>query len=817
MHGLLARLPAAVAYLSGPDLVIEFANDVCRDLAGERDLVGRPLREAIPEAAEAGRLAMLERILRTGETAQGRETEVRVLRHGRAEHLFMDFCYQPVRDDAGTVTGILLYAADVTAHVRDRHRLEELAAELTATQERYQTLFETMPLGVVHYHADGSIIAANPAAARLLGLDRAELTRWPLRTARQAVREDGTPLPPGELPVVTALRTGQVVTDRLIGLPHGRTGEVRWLRVTAVPDARDSHGRPQRAYGIFTDVTEQLRAEAVVRESTVMLGRLRDANVLGVLLSSEEGILEANDAFLDIVGYDRAEVEAGRMSYQMLTPPEWAEHDRQALAQLRRDGAVQPYDKEYLHRDGHRVPVLVGAAVVSRRPLRWVTYVVDLSARQRAEQERTELLVRERAARSEAGQARERLRFLMQGGALAAATGDRDQFLQQVTQLVVPGVADYCLVYLPAGDGRLQAVAVTHRDPARAAMLGRLRDVPIPVTGPLLAQIAYTSGQTQLVKDIRTELARWAQTEPVAARVLRQVRPASAIAVPLTAAGQRAGVMVLGRGTGRARFVSSDLEIIQELAHCLATGLAAANTFAVEHTIAETLQRSLLPASLPEFPGVDIAVRYLPATAGADIGGDWYDAFTAGGDRLGLVIGDVVGHSIASASIMGQIRNILRAYAIQEPSPSRVLRRTNAAMARLLPTALATVACAVLDPATGELRYASAGHPPPLLTSTEGTRYLDDAGGMMLGVDPQVSYRSGHCRLPPGAGLLFYTDGLVESRERDLIAGLATLASALTGQAGHTAEEVCACAQNTLPGTGTRQDDVCLLAIARQG
>ncbi|MGE5135108.1 MAG: SpoIIE family protein phosphatase [Gemmatimonadota bacterium] len=817
LRGLLTSLPAAVAYLAGPDLVIEFANDIYCELAGKRDLLGRPLAEAVPEVAEQGRLDLLHRILRTGEPARGSETEVRVRRDGQPERLFVDYVYQPVRDADGAVAGILLYAADVTSHVRDRRRAEAAAAELAATEERYRALFETMPQGVIHYSAGGTVIDVNPAARQMLGLDAAELTRWPLPMAPQAVREDGSPFPRDELPIIAALRTGEIVANVVAGVPHGRTGELRWLRITGVPDARDASGRPQRAYGLMTDITEQRRTEAELRESTALLGRLRDANVLGVMVATEDGIQEANDAFLDMIGYARAEVEGGRMSYETLTPPEWAATDREAVVQLRRTGAVPPLEKEYLHRDGHRVPVLVGAAVVDRHPLRWVTFVIDLSARQRAEQERAALVERERAARAEAGRARERLTFLLNAGALAAATRDRQQLLDQLPRLVVPSLADYCVVFLPAADGRLQAAALAHRDPGRAAVLSRLREIPLPATGPLIASEAYSSGTTRLLRDFRADLPRWSAAQPGLADVLTQMQPQSAIAVPLTAAEQRLGVMVLTRGSGRPRFAATDVQVVEELARRLAAGLANADTAAREHTIAETLQRSLLPTGLPEIPGLDLACRYLPATDGADVGGDWYDAFPVGEGQLGLVVGDVVGHNIASASVMGQLRSMVRAYAIHHPDPRAVLRRTGIAVACLLPGALATVACAMLDVATGEFRLASAGHPPPLLIGGDGRPvFIDDASGIMLGATDDCRLLACRRRLAPGAAVLFYTDGLIEDRGRDIGEGFGALARALAGPASRTAEQICATAEDALLGTGSRADDVCLLAVRRE-
>ena len=531
--------------------------------------------------------------------------------------------------------GVRGHRSAATADVRGEDPLEALAGDLAASEERYRTLFETMPLGIVHYDADGSVIGANEAASEILGIDLTAATTWPVVPEGQTVREDGSLFPRAELPVFSALRTGQVVADAVAGVRHAKTGELRWVRVTAVPDARDEHGRPSRAYAIFTDLTEQRQTEAALRQSTALLGRLREANVLGVVVAGEHQVFEANDAYLDIIGYRREDLEAGRIAWQEISPPEWADVHVKALEQLHRAGVCQPFEKEYVHRDGHRVPVLIGSAVIGRDPLRWTSFVVDLSARQRAERERAALLERANAR---------------------------------------------------------------------------------------------------------------------------------------------------------------------------------------DHAIAETLQRSLLPDTLPEIPGLDIAVRYLPATEGADVGGDWYDAFYLKDGLVGLVTGDVAGHNIASASIMGQVRSLLRGYAIDDPDPARVLERTNTAVTSLLPDVLASVAYAVLDPATGELGYANAGHPPPLVATDTGTaEYLDDTDGAMLGASAGTSFTAGRRLLRPGTRLLFYTDGLIEDRHRGITQGLLLLAETLRFSAPFSAEQMCATVQASLLDAAHRADDVCLLAVQFTG
>jgi PAS domain S-box-containing protein len=799
IRALVMSMPVAAAYVAGPDLVYEFANEEYRRLVGGRTLVGRPMRDVLPQLS-ADHVQAVRQVLMTGQSHRWREPESWVRWPGRdRQRVFVVFAYQPVRgvgDAGGSVTGVLQYAMDVTA-----------------AEERYRNLFETLPQGVVYYGADGSVLAANSAALEILRLKQETVTTWPMVRDRIAFREDGSPYPRDDLPVTVALRTGQIVANQLVGLARGSAGEHQWLRMTAVPDTRDEQGRPRRAYVMMADVTEQRRVELALREGNRLLERLRDANLLGVVVADEAHVIEANDAYLDIIGYPRAEFEASGIDWRAITPPDWADADDNAIKQLRNTGVYQPYEKEYIHRDGHRVPVLVGGAVTDWHPLRWVAFAVDLTARQRAEDERATLLAREHAARMEADVAQERLAFLLRAGDLVAATRNRDDLLEQATALVVPTLADYCVAFAPVAGGKLAAAKLTHRDPAKGQALTLLREHPIPALGPLIVQKAYATGATQLARAFTASTPRWSDAEPSLMNLAGKVNPTSALAVPLVVAEQPLGVLLLGRGEPRPLFAEAEVAIVEELARRLAAGLANVETFAREHTVAETLQRALLPAALPTAAGLDLAVHYLPASDGVHVGGDWYDAFPLNHGRFGLVIGDVAGHSIYSASIMGQIRSLLHGYAIDNAAPADVLRRTNAAVSQMLPEAVATACYAVLDPATGDLDYASAGHPPALVSTGRGhAEYLDGPPGLMLGVSANATFEARHRGLPPGVGLLFYTDGLVEHRHLDIAEGLAALQTALEKSSAQTAEQLCEYVQATLLGSAPRADDVCILA-----
>ncbi|MBA3261510.1 MAG: SpoIIE family protein phosphatase [Thermoleophilaceae bacterium] len=231
-----------------------------------------------------------------------------------------------------------------------------------------------------------------------------------------------------------------------------------------------------------------------------------------------------------------------------------------------------------------------------------------------------------------------------------------------------------------------------------------------------------------------------------------------------------------------------------------------------EHTIAETLQRSLLPERLPRIEGLEIAARYLPAGEGAAIGGDWYDALERPDGRVALVVGDVVGHGLRAAATMGQLRNAFRAYGLAESSPAEVMARVNRLVMSGEEDAMATVLYLVLDRETGEVRFASAGHPPPLVLAAEGAHFLEGGRAVPIGaVDPGV-FREATAVLPKDASLLLYTDGLVERRDEPLERRLDALAE-VADRAEGGLEGLCDAVLAGVIGERMPSDDVALLAV----
>ena len=230
-----------------------------------------------------------------------------------------------------------------------------------------------------------------------------------------------------------------------------------------------------------------------------------------------------------------------------------------------------------------------------------------------------------------------------------------------------------------------------------------------------------------------------------------------------------------------------------------------------ESRLAATLQRTLLLEQLPEVPGIALAARYAPSSSDV-VGGDWYDLVLLPSGRVSVVLGDVAGHGLGAAAITAQLRHALRAYLLTSPGPGAALARLNELAAFLLPEELATVIVAELDPATGEVAVANAGHLPVLLLDDAGGRCVDDQRGPALGFDPQAHYGQTHLQLTGQDRLVVFSDGLVERRGEDLQVALDRLLAA-GGVAPRDPEQLLDALLGALSPPGT--DDVTLLALGR--
>ncbi|MBU2667769.1 SpoIIE family protein phosphatase [Actinoplanes bogorensis] len=280
----------------------------------------------------------------------------------------------------------------------------------------------------------------------------------------------------------------------------------------------------------------------------------------------------------------------------------------------------------------------------------------------------------------------------------------------------------------------------------------------------------------------------------VAAARLRNDRPPIYVAVP--ASSQNPGFPVL-----------------RQLSQTVAAAVEAQRSYDEEHRIAVTLQRSLLQSHLPDVPGVELAMRYEPAGAQSEVGGDFYELTMLDG-RLLVAIGDVAGHSLHAATVMAEVRHAVRAYAVEGHPPGVVLGLVNHFMRTVLPDDSATICLLTLEPATGKVRMASAGHLPPLLHTAEGTQFLAPHGPL-LGINAARPADDLEFVLPPGGTLVLYTDGLVERRDADIDVGLAALAEA-SGSVEPSLDAYCRRLMVELGGAGQQADDIAIVALRRR-
>ncbi|WP_461119443.1 PP2C family protein-serine/threonine phosphatase [Saccharothrix stipae] len=279
------------------------------------------------------------------------------------------------------------------------------------------------------------------------------------------------------------------------------------------------------------------------------------------------------------------------------------------------------------------------------------------------------------------------------------------------------------------------------------------------------------------------------------------------LGVPMVAEDDLIGVLHIGSTSSR-RFTDEDVELLQLAADRLATA-AHLHRSRSELAAAALLQDSLLPGLLPTTADWEFAARYVPG-AGSGVGGDWYDVFELPGERIGVVIGDVVGSGLPAAVIMGRLRSALRAYALEFADPAEVLGKLDRKASHFERSTMATVAYAVIDTATARVDLALAGQLPPVLAVPGEAAHLVDAPlGPPIGRDLAVTGREGTTLdLPPGGLLAFYTDGLVERRGDDLDHRLDQLCRQVVPA---TAESACARIMADLVGNQPATDDIALL------
>jgi PAS domain S-box-containing protein len=423
--------------------------------------------------------------------------------------------------------------------------------------------------------------------------------------------------------------------------------------------------------------------------------------------------------------------------------------------------------------------------------------LTDIGDRLREEHKR-EQLVRAEAARAEAERAALTIGRLQAVADAALSQRDLDALGPEIlarTREVLD--AEAAALLLIEDDGELSLIS---SDP----VVAERRPVRVAADAGIAGRVLATRSPVLLHDPPASELA-----DPS----ILDAGISSMLGVPLLAHEEVIGVIEVGVRAPR-RLGPEDVDLLRLTADRVALAIAHVRAYGREHHIAETLQRSLLPSSLPELPGVALARRYLPAASEAEVGGDWYDAIALTGGRVMLVMGDVSGKGLKAASTLGALRSAIRAYALEGHGPAEIAERLNTfVLTEPEREHMATLVLAMFDPVDAKLSYVNAGHPPPLALAADGTpSFLTGARSVPLGVLPFPGYFEETVSLDPGGALVLYTDGLVERRPENIDLGLARLAAA-AADGPLKAEELCDRVLRAALPSGATSDDVALLAL----
>lgn len=438
----------------------------------------------------------------------------------------------------------------------------------------------------------------------------------------------------------------------------------------------------------------------------------------------------------------------------------------------------------------------------------------------------------------------DRLRFVGAATRRIARGIDLDEIVLGLCRATVPTFSDAILVYLrdplPVGDERPISPFVLrlrrtdrlrlNADDADQGVAGAmpLLEAGIdPVPAPELCEVRSGGALSEVLRGVRPVFGDSAAARAALPELLGDGRSVPtghrAILAPLRGRRRVIGAAVFLRRPDRPAFEPNDLLVAAQLATHTALGIDKAVLYGREAYIADELQRTMLPDSLPQPTGVRLASRYLPAAETARVGGDWYDAIPLPGSRVALVVGDVMGHSMTSAAIMGQLRTTAQTLAGLDLPPQEVLHHLDEQAQRLGTDRMATCLYAVYDPVSHRITIANAGHPPPILLHLGGrAEVLRVPPGAPIGVGG-VDFEAVELDAPAGATLLLYTDGLVESRLRDVWTGIEQLRERLADTAQLTGpdhspplEALCDDVLDML-GPGDRDDDIALLAARFDG
>ncbi len=700
---------------------------------------------------------------------------------------------------------------------------------LGQSEDHFAAIVANSDDAILSKDRDGIITSWNPAAERMYGYAAEEAVGRPISILipQHRVGEEQVIL----ARVLSGERVDHYETERV-------TKDGRMLNVSlTVSPVRDAEGTAVGASVIARDVTARQRALALAgalqEVSTELASELASERIIDVVLRNVTGALGAPAGAVGLVAGDEIEL-AGNVGHSQSGLAGWERFPVSAEVPMARvvrsgealwAGSAEALTERFpsLAQASIRLPSLAVLPLTAAGTTFGALSVSFQEPREFELEERAFLMAAcqqaayamERARRFEAERlTAERQRFLAEAGELLAESLDPNEALSRIATLAVRHIADWCGVDMLDEEGGLRPVAVAHADPEQVRLAEELREryPPDPDSETGVPNVIRT-GVSELYPEIPDELLRESAEDEEHERLLRALGLRSGMVVPLRARGRVFGAITFVASDPARSYDESDVAFAEDLARRAALAVDNAMLFRREHDAAVTLQRSLLPESLPQIAGIELDARYRPAAPGLEVGGDWYEVVGAGDGSVAVTIGDVAGRGVRAASVMGRIRLALRAYVLDGHGPSEALARLDRLMKDQTRPEMVTLFHLQYEPESRRARYVRAGHPPALILRPGGeVTELDGAGPPPLGILDGVDFEEHSVEVPPGSLVVLYTDGLIERRESDLDTGLdhlkRTLASAPAG-----ATECLDWIESTL-GTEAIPDDVAMLAMA---
>ncbi len=868
LEALFTQAPVGFAFYDTQGRYLR-VNDVLARLNGRTigEHIGRTMPELLGDIGhEMDRL--LQRVLTTGDPVAN--LEVSAATGGSQSPQIWTISWFPATDTHGVLLGVALVATDVTRISDARHQLARGEARYRAlAQAGDADVFHAGARGALDVDmprwraVTGQSLSGIAGAGWLAGVHAEDRDRvadaWRKAVEQRTVFDaefrlegvDGTdrvlvmrviPITEGDYPLewigisrdVTEVRAAEAVRGGLAARVHGTVERAERLRlvtaalsrvvtidevVALVLDAgRQALGASGRGVALVDEVDDCLHfrslfgypphfvqawfeigldavhpvAETVRGARPLFLSAREELTARWPVPELAASLSEVDECAWAILPLVTTDAPFGVLTFGFRTPHEFSAADRTYLTALA-DQCAKALER----------------ATLFERVL------AEAQSSRRAEETA-------RTAEAAAREAGRRLELLARATGAVGSALEPERALRALTDVVVGELADSCAVYLvesgpdgpdtggstaaPAGPPILRRAVASVRPGLTQLPMPRARMGQWPQDSPV--NLAALTGRGHIAP---LEGASWLSSTDMA-RWMQHVGAHTLAAVPLILRGQVAGVVSLMAAGDRPPYTEADVAFLEELAARAAVAVEHAELYRRSRDTALTLQRSLLPPTVVEPEGLEIAARYVPGVEDTEVGGDWFDVIDLGAGRVGLVIGDVMGRGVRAAAIMGQLRTAVRTCARLELSPYEVLTLLDGVVSEIDEGQIATCIYGVVEPHTGLLTLANAGHPPPLVVAPDGLvsrLYMEVGTPLGLGRGDVKEYT---VRLHRGALLVLFTDGLVESRERDIDAGVSDLAAVLARQDGSLGKR----ADQALEALGRDEghdDDVALLLV----